>query len=125
LDETVEEPMTARPGMRIGVTAAGTEKRWPARLGAAIRQTAARVFYIRGKTDKPFDDRPDTVIPLNATQKNAPFTLLRDTPVVCDWNSDGIDELLVVGRGRSQEVLILHGGRGGLDRSHEMHDGSG
>jgi glyoxylase-like metal-dependent hydrolase (beta-lactamase superfamily II) len=77
-------------------------------------QTTARVFYNRGKVDKPFDEKPDVVIPLNPAQKNASFTLLRDTPVVCDWNGDGIDDL-VVGRGQSQEVLILLGGRDGLD----------
>jgi glyoxylase-like metal-dependent hydrolase (beta-lactamase superfamily II) len=77
-------------------------------------QTRARVYYNRGKIDKPFDDSPNAVISLNPAQKNAPFTLLRDTPVVCDWNGDGIEDL-VVGRGQSQEVLILLGGRQGLD----------
>jgi hypothetical protein len=76
-------------------------------------QTSARVFYNRGKADKPFDERPDAVIPLNPAEKNAPLTLLRDAPVVCDWNGDGILDL-VVGRGQSQEVLILLGGRQGL-----------
>jgi hypothetical protein len=33
--------------------------------------------------------------------------------VVCDWDGDGLDDL-VVGRGQSQEVLVLLGGRGGL-----------
>ena len=77
-------------------------------------QTGARVFYNRGKPDQPFDDRPDAVIPLNPEQKNASSSLLRDSPVVCDWNGDGIEDL-VVGRGQSQEVLILLGGRQGLD----------
>jgi glyoxylase-like metal-dependent hydrolase (beta-lactamase superfamily II) len=77
-------------------------------------RTAARAFYNRGEADRPFGDRPDAVIPLNPTEKGGPFTLLRDAPVVCDWNGDGIDDL-VVGRGQSQEVLILLGGRGGLD----------
>jgi FG-GAP-like repeat len=54
------------------------------------------------------------VIPLNPAQTKDPFTLLRDTPVVCDWNGDGIDDL-VVGRGQSPEVLVLLGGRDGLD----------
>jgi len=77
-------------------------------------QTTARVFYNKGKADRPFDDKPDAVIPLNPAKKGDPFTLLRDSPVVCDWNGDGIDDL-VIGRGQSQEVLILFGGREGLD----------
>jgi glyoxylase-like metal-dependent hydrolase (beta-lactamase superfamily II) len=83
-------------------------------------QTAARVFYNRGQTDKPFADKPDALIPLNPAQKNAPFTLLRDAPVVCDWNGDGIDDL-VVGRGQSPEVLILLGGRDGLNAQRAQH----
>src|SRR5262249_51793115 len=76
--------------------------------------TSARVFYNTGKADKPFDDKPDAVIPLNPAKKNDPLTLVRNTPVVCDWDSDGIDDL-VIGRGQSQEVLIILGGRQGLD----------
>jgi hypothetical protein len=62
-------------------------------------QTAARVFYTRGKADKPFDDKPDAVIALNPGQKDAPLTLLRDGPVVCNWNGDSINDLVV---GRAQ-----------------------
>jgi glyoxylase-like metal-dependent hydrolase (beta-lactamase superfamily II) len=77
-------------------------------------QTAARVFYNRGHANRPFAEKPDAVIPLNPAQKNASSALLRDTPVVCDWNGDGIDDL-VVGMGQSQEVLIMLGGHAGLD----------
>jgi hypothetical protein len=77
-------------------------------------RTAARVFYNRGGAGRPFGDRADAVVPLNPAEKGAPLTLLRDAPVVCDWNGDGTDDL-VVGRGQSQEVLILLGGREGLD----------
>ena len=77
-------------------------------------QASARVFYNRGKADRPFDEKPDAVIPLNPAKKGDPFTLLRDSPVVCDWDGDGFDDL-VIGRGQSQEVLILLGGRDGLD----------
>jgi hypothetical protein len=77
-------------------------------------QALARVFYNRGNMDWPFDDKPDAVIPLNPAKKGDSFTLLRDTPVVCDWNGDGVDDL-VIGRGQSQEVLVLLGGRDGLD----------
>jgi hypothetical protein len=34
--------------------------------------------------------------------------------VMCDWNGDGFDDL-VIGRGQSQEVLVLLGGSNGLD----------
>jgi metallo-beta-lactamase class B len=77
-------------------------------------QTSAQVYYNRGKADKPFGDKPDAVIPLNPAKKGDPFTLVRDAPVVCDWNGDGIDDL-VIGRGQSQEVLILLGGKAGLE----------
>jgi metallo-beta-lactamase class B len=77
-------------------------------------QTAARVFYNTGKADRPFGDKPDAVVLLNPQKKSDPFTLVRDAPVVCDWNGDGFDDL-VIGRGQSQEVLVLLGGRGGLD----------
>jgi hypothetical protein len=75
---------------------------------------AAHVFYNRGKADKPFDEKPDVVIPLPPSKKNDPSSLLRDSPVVCDWNGDGIDDL-VIGRGQSQEVTILLGSSDGLD----------
>src|SRR4051812_41545961 len=77
-------------------------------------QPTARVFYNKGKADRPFDDKPDALIPLNPAKKGDPFSLLRDSPVVSDWNGDGIDDL-VIGRGQSQEVLVLLGGRDGLD----------
>jgi metallo-beta-lactamase class B len=77
-------------------------------------QTSARVSYNTGKADSPFGDKPDAVIPLNPAKKDDPLTLVRDTPVVCDWNGDGFDDL-VIGRGQSQEVLVLLGGRDGLD----------
>jgi hypothetical protein len=77
-------------------------------------QAEARVFYNRGKADRPFDEKPDAVIALNPTKKDVPASLLRDSPVVCDWDGDGIDDL-VIGRGQSQEVTVLLGGRDGLD----------
>jgi metallo-beta-lactamase class B len=77
-------------------------------------QTAARVYYNTGKAERPFEEKPDTVIPLNPAKKGEPFSLLRDAPVVADWDGDGIADL-VVGRGQSQEVLVLLGGREGLD----------
>jgi metallo-beta-lactamase class B len=77
-------------------------------------KTVARVFYNRGDAHRPFVEKPDAIIPLNPAKKDAPSTLLRDAPVVVDWNGDGIADL-VVGRGQSPEVLILLGSRDGLD----------
>jgi hypothetical protein len=77
-------------------------------------RTSARVFYNTGKADRPFGERPDVVVPLNPEKKGEPLTLVRDAPVVCDWNGDGFADL-VIGRGQSQEVLVLLGGRDGLD----------
>jgi metallo-beta-lactamase class B len=77
-------------------------------------ETSARVFSNTGNAERPFAEKPDKVIPLNPAKKGDPLTLVRDAPVVCDWNGDGFDDL-VIGRGQSQEVLVLLGGRQGLD----------
>ncbi|HEV3142997.1 MAG TPA: MBL fold metallo-hydrolase [Gemmataceae bacterium] len=78
------------------------------------KQTSARIFYNTGDKERPFHEKPDAIIPLNPTKKNEPFTLLRDAPVVVDWNGDGIADL-IIGRGQSNEVLILFGSKDGLD----------
>jgi metallo-beta-lactamase class B len=75
---------------------------------------AARVFTNTGNRERPFGAKPDAVIPLNPERRGDPLTLVRDAPVVCDWNGDGFDDL-VIGRGQSHEVLVLLGGRDGLD----------
>ena len=41
-------------------------------------------------------------------------SLLRDSLPVADWNGDGIDDL-IVGKGQDQRVLILFGGKRGLN----------
>jgi metallo-beta-lactamase class B len=81
--------------------------------------TAACVFYGRNKTALSFGERPDAVLPLsallNSTKKNQNHSLVRDTPVVADWNGDGIDDL-VVAHGQSDEVLVLLGDKSGLSK---------
>jgi glyoxylase-like metal-dependent hydrolase (beta-lactamase superfamily II) len=78
-------------------------------------RTVARVFYHQGKPGRPFAERPDAVIPLRLGKEGkSAHPLLRDAPVVCDWDGDGVADL-VVGKGQDNEVLILLGGRGGLD----------
>jgi metallo-beta-lactamase class B len=81
--------------------------------------TSARVFYGRSRTRLTFGDREDAVLPLSAlltsAKKNQTFPLVRDTPVVADWNGDGVDDL-VVAHGQSDEVLVFLGGKGGLSK---------
>jgi metallo-beta-lactamase class B len=87
--------------------------------------TAARVFYGRKKTEVSFGEKADAVLPLgallNSTKKNQNHPLVRDTPVVVDWNGDGIDDL-VVAHGQCDEVLVFLGDRSGLrkDRVHRI-----
>jgi metallo-beta-lactamase class B len=81
------------------------------------KATAARIFYGRKDTELVFSEKPDAVLPLSAllssTKKNEHPPLVRDTPVVTDWNGDGIDDL-VVAHGQSDEVLVFLGDKSGL-----------
>jgi metallo-beta-lactamase class B len=83
------------------------------------KATSARLFYGRSPTTLMFGDREDAVLPLSAlltsARKNQTFPLVRDTPVVADWNGDGIDDL-VVAHGQSDEVLVFLGDRKGLSK---------
>jgi metallo-beta-lactamase class B len=83
------------------------------------KSTSARMFYGRAKAELPFAEKADATIDLSALLKtakkgNAP-PLVRDTPVVADWNGDGIDDLIVA-HGQSDEILILLGGKDGLSK---------
>jgi hypothetical protein len=81
------------------------------------QSTSARIFYGRSRTRLTFGDKEDAVLPLSAMLMSArqkqTFPLVRDTPVVADWNGDGIDDL-VVAHGQSDEVLVFLGGKNGL-----------
>src|SRR5260370_17110130 len=81
------------------------------------KSTVARVFYGRSKSGLSFGEKADAVLPLsallNSTKKNQNHPLVRDTPVVADWNGDGIDDLIVA-HGQSNEVLVLLGGKDAL-----------
>jgi hypothetical protein len=79
----------------------------------------ARLFYGRDKNKLEFGEKVDAVIPLSVllaeTKKNQNHPLVRDNPVVADWNGDGIDDLIVA-HGQSDEVLIFLGGKDGLSK---------
>src|SRR5262249_2447438 len=83
------------------------------------KATSARIFHGRSQTELTFGDREDAVLPLSAlltsAGKNQTFPLVRDTPVVADWNGDGMDDL-VVAHGQSDEVLVFLGDRKGLSQ---------
>jgi metallo-beta-lactamase class B len=88
------------------------------------KQTAARVFYGRDKNKLEFGEKADAVLPLSEllaeTKKNQKHPLVRDTPVVADWNGDGIDDLIVA-HGQSNEVLVFLGGKDGLSKDRVQH----
>ena len=52
---------------------------------------------------------------LTTAKKGHAPPLVRDNPVVTDWNGNGFDDL-VVAHGQSDEILILLGGKDGLSR---------
>jgi metallo-beta-lactamase class B len=83
------------------------------------KATSARIYYGRGEKALTLGDKEDAVLPLSAllrsAKKGQTFPLVRDTPVVADWDGDGIDDL-VVAHGQSDEVLIFLGGRKGLSK---------
>jgi hypothetical protein len=81
-------------------------------------RTNARLFYNTGNKETPFAPKQHHDIALaellSKVKKGQSPPLVRDTPVVADWNGDGIDDL-VVAFGQGDEVLILLGGKDGLN----------
>jgi glyoxylase-like metal-dependent hydrolase (beta-lactamase superfamily II) len=73
------------------------------------------VFYNTGQTDRPFDKLPNATLDLNTLTGNKQIKgpLLRDSIPAADFNSDGIDDLIVA-KGQDQRILILLGSRDGL-----------
>jgi glyoxylase-like metal-dependent hydrolase (beta-lactamase superfamily II) len=84
-------------------------------LSYGMRHQRLVCYSNTGNPAKPFAEKPDVSLDLG-TQEGKPgqHPLLRDAPVVADWNRDGIADL-VVGKGQDNQVLILFGGKGGLD----------
>lgn len=83
------------------------------------KTTLGRIYLGRSKMELSFGEKPDAILPLSellqSTKKNQNHPLVRDTPVVADWNSDGVDDL-VVAHGQSDEVLIFLGDKNGLSK---------
>jgi glyoxylase-like metal-dependent hydrolase (beta-lactamase superfamily II) len=84
-------------------------------LSYGMRRAAIVVYYHHGKADIPYITPAAATIDLeDVTNPRQRHSLLRDTPPVADWDGDGVDDL-IVGKGQDQRVLVLLGGRAGLD----------
>jgi glyoxylase-like metal-dependent hydrolase (beta-lactamase superfamily II) len=83
-------------------------------LSYGMKRTRLAMYYNTGDPERPFRDKPDTTLDLGGADPRNQPPLLRDAPVVADWNGDGVADL-IIGKGQDNQVLILLGGRGGLD----------
>jgi metallo-beta-lactamase class B len=83
-------------------------------LSYGMQRARLALFSNTGKAERPFGEQPDATIDLSGPDPKQDHPLLRDAPVVADWNGDGVADL-VVGKGQDNQVLVLLGGRGGLD----------
>ncbi len=84
-------------------------------LGYGMERPRLAVFSNTGNRDRPFQEQPDATLDLgDREQKKSQPSLLRDSPVVADWNGDGIADL-ILGKGQDNLVRILLGGPEGLD----------
>jgi glyoxylase-like metal-dependent hydrolase (beta-lactamase superfamily II) len=90
---------------------------WPdvALLSYGMQRAAIAVYYHTGHADVPYSAPAATTIDLEGgAAPRERHSLVRDTPPVADWDGDGIDDL-IVGKGQDRRVLVLLGGRRGLD----------
>jgi glyoxylase-like metal-dependent hydrolase (beta-lactamase superfamily II) len=83
-------------------------------LSYGSHRTGIAVYYHTGQADAPYTTPAATIDLEGAADPRQRHSLLRDTPPVADWDGDGVDDL-IVGKGQDQRVLILLGGREGLD----------
>jgi glyoxylase-like metal-dependent hydrolase (beta-lactamase superfamily II) len=82
-------------------------------LSYGMQRPRLWVYYNTGNADRPFPDEPGARIDLAGPDPKKDHPLLRDAPVVADWNGDGTDDL-ILGKGQDNQVLVLLGGRKGL-----------
>jgi hypothetical protein len=82
-------------------------------LSYGMQRPRLWVYYNTGNADRPFPDEPGARIDLAGPDPKKDHPLLRDAPVVADWNGDGSDDL-ILGKGQDNQVLVLLGGRKGL-----------
>lgn len=81
--------------------------------GMQQRQPLA-VFANTGNANRPFAEKPSMTLDLAGPEpKRGQPPLLRDAPVVADWNGDGFADL-IIGKGQDSHVRILLGSKEGL-----------
>jgi hypothetical protein len=89
-------------------------------LSYGMRRARADVFYHTGEPGAPFTPAARATIDLEgASAPRDRRTLLRDSPPVADWDGDGVADL-IVGKGQENRVLVLRGGREGLDPARSL-----
>jgi metallo-beta-lactamase class B len=84
-------------------------------LAYGMRRTRAGIFYHTGDPAAPFLASAPVMLTLEESPPARDRrSLVRDTPPVADWDGDGVADL-IVGKGQENRVLILRGGRDGVD----------
>jgi metallo-beta-lactamase class B len=84
-------------------------------LSYGMKRIRVTVYYNTGAREQPFAASSGSSFELSEPgAKQTPPSLVRDSPAVADWDGDGVADL-IVGKGQHNEVLILRGGKDGLD----------